>query len=457
MIDGRPVHPVNLIGLFLKKLETQDRLNLVNPSPNISFGQRATTPIQRLKQNTDIELNFSRLFRKAFKHDLIVNHDGGQVIPLHVGDRPESTKDNDRVSKEYSEKIYKMGQLQTQGDGMKSFAGVFLSLFADNYSINIIDEPEAFLHPPQAMLLGEMLAKNLNQDKQLFISTHSEHFLKGMLAYGGKRLIVVRLLREGNDTKTTLLDNKALQKIWKEPILKHSNILDGLFHAKVVLCESEGDSRFFSAISSALIDDANISSPDIHYVQCGGKHQFPTAINALKKLNVPLIVIGDFDLLNNQKPLEDVFVGLGGVWDDIKDDWKIVKSDIDTQRPELSSDDMKKNIIEILDKITNTVVTDDNIKELESTIKKASAWGVAKRLGKKCIRAGNATQSYNRINEAFKNLGLIILEVGEIECFDLTVGNHGPKWVNKVLEKDLLESDDLKEAREFVKKYILEV
>ena len=210
-------------------------------------------------------------------------------------------------------------------------------------------------------------------------------------------------------------------------------------------------------MSSALIDDANISSPDIHYVQCGGKHQFPTAINALKKLNVPLTVIGDFDLLNNQKPLEDVFVGLGGVWDDIKDDWRIVKGDIDTQRPELSSDDMKKSITEILDKITDTVVTDDNIKELESTIKKASAWGVAKRLGKRYIRAGDATQSYNRINEAFKKVGLIILEVGEIECFDLTVGNHGPKWVNKVLEKDLLASDDLKDARGFVKEHILEI
>ena len=43
---------------------------------------------------------------------------------------------------------------------MRSFASVILHLLAPNtQSVLLLDEPEAFLHPPQARLLGEFIAK----------------------------------------------------------------------------------------------------------------------------------------------------------------------------------------------------------------------------------------------------------------------------------------------------------
>jgi predicted ATPase len=70
---------------------------------------------------------------------------------------------------------------------MRSFATVLLYvLAADNHSIQFLDEPEAFLHPPQARLLGEYIARERRSKSQLFIATHSTDILDGLMA-GGTR------------------------------------------------------------------------------------------------------------------------------------------------------------------------------------------------------------------------------------------------------------------------------
>src|SRR5690606_29402020 len=134
-----------------------------------------------------------KYFKEAFGEEVIINHGAGKKIPLHVGERPIVTAENDRVSTAYQMKLRELPLLHEQGDGMKSFAGVFLSLFAEDYTINLIDEPEAFIHPPQAELLGQMISQKLGENKQLFIATHSEDFLKGLLESAVDRLIVIRI------------------------------------------------------------------------------------------------------------------------------------------------------------------------------------------------------------------------------------------------------------------------
>jgi len=44
-------------------------------------------------------------------------------------------------------------QVQEQGDDVKSFVGMLLAITATEYPLLLIDEPETFLHPPQAYLL----------------------------------------------------------------------------------------------------------------------------------------------------------------------------------------------------------------------------------------------------------------------------------------------------------------
>ncbi len=447
-----PAPKGQLSNYFVKYLSTQERLGLVEPAQNQNFLDTLPThPIHFLKEDEKLEGNFEKYFKQAFGQDVIINHSAGSIIPLHVGKRPITSMDKHLISKEYQLELRDQPLLNLQGDGMKSFSGVFLSLFVQDYSINLIDEPEAFLHPPQAKLLGQMIAKNLGNDKQIFIATHSEHVLKGLLDYAGDRLTIIRIQREANKNHISLLENKEINNIWKDSLLRHSNILDGLFHKQVIVCESDSDCRFFSAILTELNESEGRTSPDILFIQSGGKHRVPVVVNALRKLEVPIKIICDIDLLNSENPLRKVFESMGGDWSRIERDFKIFNNAIDQKRPELLTDDLKKAMDQLFKDHTTKVMTQGSLKSIKELLRKASPWDELKVSGKFYVPPGDATLAFNNLISACEEKNIIILEIGEIEAFDKTIGGHGPRWVNDVLSKSVITSPDLEIARAFVR------
>jgi len=445
----------DLFHLFASHLSTEKRLSAANPPENIRLtSEPMQHPIHFLQKNDSMEQAFSSYFRQAFGTDLIIHHNAGKTVPLYVGDKPAMKASEDRVSMAYLTELEKLDLLHEQGDGMRSFVGVLLNAFILSYPMLFIDEPEAFLHPPQARLLGKMLAKDLPAQRQLFLATHSESFLKGLLDANVANLKIIRIQRDGLINKVSVLNNSDINSIWNDSLLRHSNILDGLFHSKVVICESDSDSRFFSAILSAQFDNTSAIAPDILFVSCGGKHRIPTAIKALKKLNVPLKVAADFDVLNDINPLKEIFEDLGGSWSQVEADWKLVKKEIEQKRPEFLTADVNNEITTILSSTTDRIFPKSKINDIQKCLKKASAWTEAKEIGKAFIPSGNATQAFERIQIEFIKMGLLIPEVGELESFVKSVGNHGPKWVSDVLSKDLKNDKELELARQFVKQML---
>lgn len=436
-------------------LSTEDRLTISNPPKNIRpTTQAATHPIHHLLIDEKLESNFSQYFRQAFGTDLLVHRQAGEIVPLYVGDKPDIEAGEDRASLSYIVKLEQLQPLQKQGDGMRSFVGVLLSAFIFNQKILLIDEPEAFLHPPQARLLGKMLAKNVPSGKQFILTTHSGDFLRGALDAGTPNLKIVRLNRSGNINSASVLNNDDIKELWSDSILRHSNILDGLFHSQVIICESDSDNRFYSAVLSASYESSDKTLPDALFTQCGGKHRLPTAIKAFKKLNVPIKVITDFDVLNDVNPLKKIFEELGGNWAKVEKEWKIVKLAIDQKRLEPISVDIIAQVTQVLNTVTERVFPKSKKLEIDSIIKLPSAWDEAKKQGKHYIPNGIASQAYITLQSKFEELGLFIVEVGELEGFVKSVGNHGPKWINEVLEKDLGTDPELETARNFIDKVI---
>lgn len=442
-------------GIFLNLLTTENRLAASNPPENISIlNEGARNPIHLFLFDDELEGKFSEYFRQAFGMDLILNRGNGGTLPLHVGDRPLVNPGEDRISTSYLKRLAALPLLHAQGDGIKCFAGILFHAFISQYSILLIDEPEAFLHPPQARVLGKMLGKDLPKNKQLFLSTHSEDFLKGLLDTGNPNIKVIRINREQNINHVRLLDKADIQGVWGDSLLRHSNILDGLFHKKVIVCESDSDCRFYSAVMDSLYSGNSNISPDILFVHCGGKSRLSTVVNALMKVDVPISVIADFDVLNDVQPLRGIVESLGGEWDEIKNDFNIVKNAINQKRPELATEDVKEEINVLFNGVTERNLPKDLISKIQNVLKKASPWSEAKANGKSFVPSGDATQAYIRMESYFKSVNLFVVEVGELECFCKSIGGHGPKWVNEVLQKDLKEDPELETAREFIKKVI---
>ena len=400
--------------LFVKRLGTELRLQVSNALDRNH--QPEQHPIYKMINDNDLEQRLSVYFFQAFGLDLVVNRNEIKTIPLHVGMAPVKQSYTMDKQDDYYKQVCKLPKLQEQGDGMRSFVSILLDTFISNHSVSLIDEPEAFLHPPQARVLGKMLAKNNPCERQLFISTHSEDFLQGLLDADNKNVIVIRINRIENINKMSVLQNEQIKLLWGNPILRYSNILSGLFHEKVVVCESDYDCLFYQAIIDAIYEKDGEIAPDILFVHCGGKHRVKDIVAALKAINVPVVSICDFDLLNSKPTFKGVVDAYG----------------IDWQR------DFELDMKTIYDGMNA----------------KPNAWENIKKIGKAGF-SGNEPAAYEKIENKCKKMGLFIIPVGEIECFVKTVNKEKKDWVYFILENfDLANDIKLDEARKFVKEIV---
>ena len=397
--------------LFVKRLSTEFRLTSANALNRNDNPERH--PIYKLNKSEALAQKVSDYFRQAFGTDLVVNRREMRTIPLHVGQAPDKTAYTIKNEDEYYEKVSALPRLDDQGDGMRSFASILLDTFTTEHSITLIDEPEAFLHPPQARLLGKMLAKSTAGERQLFISTHSEDFLQGIIDAENKDVTIIRIDRKGNINEMSILESAGIKEFWENPLLRYSDILSGLFHEKVVVCESDYDCLFYHAVLDAMCESEDEIAPDILFTHCGGKTRIKDVVKALKAINVPVVAISDFDLINNKQNLK-------GVTDALGIDWNLALNA-----------DMK------------TIYDDMN--------SKAGAWESIKETGRAGFR-GETFVAYSRVESVCKSAGLFVVPVGEMECFDKMVTKTKKEWVYEVIEKcDFVNSPDLQEARKFVK------
>jgi len=115
---------------------------------------------------------------------------------------------------------------------------------------------------------------------------------------------------------------------------------------------------------------------------------------------------------------------------------------------------VKKEIEDVLKSITQQNFPSDAKKNIQKILRRSSPWSTAKTTGKSYIPNGNATIAFDRMCDRLNSLGLFIVQVGELEGFVRSVGGHGPKWVNSVLEKDIGNDPKLNDARVFIKSVV---
>ncbi len=402
----------------------EGRLQAANPSESFDPRQGgAGHPLQIIYQDTDLERKLSDICSRAFGKPLFLDRFAGNKLYLGLGEPPPPPENVMRPPKEYLDIISSFPTVDQQGDGMKSFVGLMLHLTTRPYQIILVDEPEAFLHPPQARLMGRLLVEEKPAEAQVFVATHDSDVLTGVLDVPEANVTVVRLNWDGEVNHASQLDPEKVRDLWQNPLLRYSNILDGLFHEAVVLCEGDADCRFYASVLDVIeAGKEEAKRPDLLFTHCGGKHRMPTVIDALAAVSVPVRVITDFDVLRDEHLLKSIVKSLGGNWSSLKIDRKVVKStlDQDTRAPS------KERVLEKLEKVLNDVETPTLQKtdetKIRMLIKTDSGWDRAKKSGKSAVPAGQPTARLESLLAALRQLGLFVVEVGELERFVPTVG-----------------------------------
>jgi hypothetical protein len=407
--------------LFVVLLSTENRLTKSNAIKRVDSSE--SHPIYKMTKSEILAQKISEYFHQAFGVDLVVNRNELQSISLHTGQAPDPTAYNFSQHDQYYRLINQLPKLHEQGDGMRAFVSILLDTFTTSRTIIMIDEPEAFLHPPQARILGRMLAKDNLDNRQLFIATHSEDFLQGLVDANSENVSVIRITRDNKQNNMSILKNHDVLELWGKPLLRYSNILSGLFHEKVVVCESDYDCLFYQAIMDAIYESRNETSPDILFAHCGGKSRIKEVVKALRAVNVPVVAICDFDILNFSHEFKPLAAAFGLDWDSqLANYMKTIYDGVNAR---------------------NSVANDEN-----------NEWNRLKKIGKNGLQ-GHEPAAYEAVENLCRSVGLYVVPYGEIESFDKTTNKEKREWVYHILETyNLTIESKLDNARKFVQSFV---
>nr|WP_275406705.1 AAA family ATPase [Actinomadura bangladeshensis] len=413
-----PVERAGILG------QAQRRANLSEPSSHL---------LHRFEDDADLMKRASDLTYRHFRRELTLDWLSGNIC-LRVGKPSLDAPPVDSVTAEYRKAIAQLPLLSEQGDGIKSFLGILMPLLSAVQPIVIVDEPEAFLHPPQAVSVGrEIGSLSVKNGLQVILATHDRNILIGLLE-SGVDLSVIRLDREGDLTTAHQIDAQELRNIWSDTVLRYSNLLDGLFHRVVVLAEGDRDCRFYAATLEEWSKQNYLpfSPSEVLFVPSAGKDGMPKMASVLRAAQVKVICSPDLDILDDENKLRILVSSLDGAesWDSLSKDYRLATEDFRKPRQQVRCGYALNAVSSVIKGREDELYTGEIKKEILANLRaEESPWKKVKRYGERSF-VGQARVAFERLMPQLESLGIAAVRMGELECFAEDTGvSKGEQWL----------------------------
>lgn len=402
-----------------------------------SVDDAPTHPVHHLQDSAALVATVSQISEQVFRSPLTVDA-LARTVRLRVGKISGDVPRIDDVPRSYRDQLAALPALDQQGDGMRGFFGQVLPVVTATYPIIVLDEPEAFLHPPQAHALGRELGRlAVARGVQILVATHDRSLLTGLLD-SGVEVSVVRTSRDAASARVFQLDASELRDLWNDPVLRYSNVLDGLFHRLVVIAEAETDCAFFAAALDCPSRDAQgLPSSEILFVPSGGKAAMWKIAGALKGAAVPVVAAPDLDILVDETDLERLVHALGGEWGtEAKRLWRAATADRRAPRDQVLVRDVLTAVTSAFNNRGDEVYTADARREFMAHARsRESPWAEVKTHGIDAF-AGQARADLMELLAVLEEAGVVPLRYGELERLAPdVVSRKGPGWLQEALSK----------------------
>ncbi len=434
-------------------LTTENRLSLTRSiSFNCNINKSCLNIMKRLEENSETIMLLNNVLSVAFEKsiDVYEYYENDNIVKEYrIGKSEDIICAINTDKRDSRNRLSKEEKLQEQGDGIRSAIAVLASLIVNEHSLFLIDEPESFLHPPQAKLIGKNIVE-LSKNKQCFIATHNIDFIKGVVETDSSRVKIIKIDRIENENTFNLINNESISDIANDRNLKYTNILDGLFYSRLVLCENESDCKFYSALLENL---DTLQYQNTLFCAVGGKHHFKKVIPLLKQLKIQYTVIGDIDIINNKDDLNQLLNSVENKsYESIRDRHiELLDKFVENTNHQVKTQEEIKSAI-------NNIFTDDlymtsnTAEKIKQIIKNISSFKLLKNSGKSALPQGDCVRLYNEIKTYLNTHNIYFTECGEIERFVPDIGGHGNDWLEKVFEQYKDINDTVyDEAKKFVK------
>lgn len=282
-------------------LNGNTRINLTNTQDFGDLQMPPHTSFQVLFRNDEKRKEVRRIIYEAIGDYFVIDPTSGGQLRIRFSKSPPSNDIDERgIHKEAVEFHAAAMPIEETSDGVKAFTGMITEIIAGDPKILLIDEPEAFLHPPLSYKLGKEIAQaTVGTDKRIFASTHSSNFVMGCIQSGVPVNIVRLTYRDEQATARVLPEEKLLQ-LMRNPLLRSTGVLEGLFYEYVVVTEADADRAFYQEINDRLLKlKPEWGIPNCLFINAQNKQTIKTILKPLRELGIPTIGIVDIDILKD--------------------------------------------------------------------------------------------------------------------------------------------------------------
>jgi ABC-type cobalamin/Fe3+-siderophores transport system ATPase subunit len=410
-------------------LNATNRIHLVSQQAAGDLQNPPDSSFQILFRDNNKREKIRQIIYDAFGLYFVIDPTNLGQLRLRLSPRPPSTNLEECGIHEEALQFHSTATLVEQSsDGVKAFTGIITEIIAGDPAILLIDEPEAFLPPPLAFNLGKEIAiTSTGSEKRIFVSTHSPNFVMGCIQSGAPVNIVRLTYLKGVPT-ARVLASKDILRLMRNPLLRSTGVISGLFYEFVIVTESDADRAFYQEINERLLrENSNLGISNCLFLNAQNKQTVKTIIKPLRELGIPAVGIIDIDVVKEG----------GQVWAGFLESSFI---------PELQH---------------------SSLANLRNAVKQR--FDDLKQQGKDMKRDGGveilSTQDKAAANNLFDTLaeyGTFVVRKGELESWllNLNATGHGPTWLIDIFEKmgeDPESSDYLKPSTDDVWSFIGEI
>ena len=316
------------VNLFTVALDGKNRFALVEQRAAGDLQGPPVNHLAALFQDDAARAQVRDIVHDAFDLHFVIDPTHVGHFRIRMASRPPADSQEEQALDARARNFHAAASaISDLSDGVKAFTGIISALVSVDFRIILIDEPEAFLHPPLARKLGyrttELAAA---RDANVFAATHSADFLMGAVE-AGRPLNVIRLTYEQGLATARLLPAAEVGTLMQDPLLRSTNVLSALFHVGAVVCEADADRCFYQEINTRLLAVGDNGVRDSVFLNAQNKQTVRRIVRPLRRMGISAAALVDFDIIKGTD-LRDL-LNACGVPDELQHALTVLRGDLE--------------------------------------------------------------------------------------------------------------------------------
>lgn len=386
----------DFLALFTLRLDGQTRLALMHPQAADDPEEHPSNYLGALFRDDEARERIREITHDAFGLYFVIDPTEGTHLRVRMAERAPMDDDEEQSITDRSRAFHgRAADIDQMSDGIRAFTGLTAALLSADYRIMLVDEPEAFLHPPLVRKLGKRLTQlAAERGANVLAATHSPDFVMGCIT-SGQAVNIVRLTWRKNVAGARLLSAHKLSTMMRDPLLRSTGVLGALFHEGAVVCEADADRVFYAEVNERLLAHRAGGADGVVFLNAQNKQTVRRIIRPLREMGLPAAAVLDLDLLKGREDFRDLlrsaFV------------------------PEVFWEPWEEQRRRLHQQINNADYKAGGIQRLR----------------------GEARALADTLLASLSEYGVFLVPYGELECWlpELEVGGHGPEWLTQVFAR----------------------